>query len=84
MKTAYAVIIVLTLLVVSACTQKVNDPADVEAIKTLSEEYDNAINSRDLDWVRTKFYTEDAVTLPPNQQLLSGSRQFSINTNRLK
>ena len=72
MKTAYTVVIMLALLFVSACTQKVNDPADAEAIKTLGEGYDNAVNSRDLDWVRTNFYAEDAVTLPPNQQMLSG------------
>ncbi len=72
MKTAYAVVIVLTILFVSACAQKVNDPADIDAIKALSEEYDNAVNSRDLEWIRTEFFTEDAVTLPPNQQLLSG------------
>lgn len=34
MKIRYAVIIAVVLLLVSACAQKVNDPADVQAIKS--------------------------------------------------
>lgn len=73
MKTSYAVtIMMLVLFLVPACTQKVDDPADAEAIKNLNAGYAEAYSSRDLDWIRANFYTEDAVTLPPNETMASG------------
>ena len=42
MKTTYAVILCVLLLLVSACAQKVNDPADVQAIKDTGSAWDKA------------------------------------------
>jgi uncharacterized protein (TIGR02246 family) len=49
MKTAYAVILSVLLLLVSACAQKVNDPADVQAVKKSMEDYVKAVNAGDAD-----------------------------------
>lgn len=47
MKTTYAVILSVLLLLFSACAQKVNDPADVQAIKKSVDDYTKAINAGD-------------------------------------
>jgi uncharacterized protein (TIGR02246 family) len=51
MKTTYAVVVCVLLLLVSACAQKVNDPADVQAIKKSSDDYVKALNAKDADAV---------------------------------
>jgi ketosteroid isomerase-like protein len=72
MRAAYVATIILALFLVSSCGPKVNNPADEEAIKTLNAGYDEAYNSRDLDWIRSNFWTDDAVALPPNAMPASG------------
>ena len=72
MRTAYIVTIILALFLVSACGPKVNAPADVKAIKELDSGYSEAVNSKNLDWIRSSYYTNDAVVLPPNEMPLSG------------
>ncbi len=49
MKTVYAVILCVLLLLVSACAQKVNAPADVQAIKKSLDDYAKAVNAGDVD-----------------------------------
>ena len=49
MKTTYAVILCVLLLLVSACAQKVNDPADVQAVKKSVDDYAKAVNAGDAD-----------------------------------
>jgi uncharacterized protein (TIGR02246 family) len=51
MKTTYAVILCVLLLLVSACAPKVNDPADVAAIKKSIDDYAKAMNAGDADGV---------------------------------
>ena len=72
MKTAYAITAVLALFLVSACGPTVNAPADMEAIRNLNAGYEEAYNSRDLDWFSSTYYADDAVRLPPNRMMLSG------------
>jgi len=72
MKTVYVVTIVLALFLVSACGPTVNAPADEKAIKELDAGFNEAINSRNLDWIRSTYYTEDAVVLPPNGMPIIG------------
>src|SRR4030042_1851957 len=73
MKTAYAVILCFLLLLVSACAQKVNDPADVQAIKNMSPEIDKAEMAKDATWFVSNYYMDDTVIMPPNEALLTGS-----------
>ena len=49
MRTTYAVLLCVLLLLLSACAQKVNDPADVQAIRKSLEDYAKAVNARDID-----------------------------------
>jgi uncharacterized protein (TIGR02246 family) len=47
MKTTYVVILCVLLLLFSACAQKVNDPADVQAIKQSADDFVKAVNAGD-------------------------------------
>jgi ketosteroid isomerase-like protein len=47
MKTAYVVILSVLLLLVSACAQKVNNPADVQAVKKSMDDFVKAVNAAD-------------------------------------
>ena len=49
MKATFAVTLCVLLLLVSACSQKVNDPADVQAIKKSIEAYPAAANAADAN-----------------------------------
>ena len=61
----------IAILSIGACTRKVDIEADIKAIKNLTEEYDAAINSGDLDsWM--SFYADDAVRMQPNMPALFG------------
>jgi len=51
MKATFAVILCALLLLVCACAQKVNDPADVQAIKKSIDDYAKAVNAGDADGV---------------------------------
>jgi uncharacterized protein (TIGR02246 family) len=51
MKATYAVILCVLLLLVPACARKVNDPADVQAIKKSMDDFAKAINARDANAV---------------------------------
>ena len=71
MKTAYAVILSVLLLLVSACATKVNDPADVQAIKDTSTALDKALSDGNANALASIF-APDAITLEPNQPALVG------------
>ena len=51
MKTSCAAILCALLLLVSACAQKINDPADVQAIKKSMDDYARALNAGDPEAV---------------------------------
>ena len=51
MKTTYAVVLCILLLLVSACAQKVNDPADVQAIKKCADDFAKAVNAADANGI---------------------------------
>ncbi len=66
MKTTFAVFLCLLLFLFSACAQKVDDPADVKAIKDMVAEFERQSNSRSLPEYTSTYYTADAVRLQPN------------------
>ena len=72
MKTTYAVILCVLLLLVSACAQKLNDPADVQAIKDTQPAFDKAWNAGNVEGVTSGFYTADAIRMEPYQPALAG------------
>ena len=51
MKTIFAVTLCVLLLLVSACAPKVNDPADVQAIKKSMDDFAKALNGGDADGI---------------------------------
>ena len=55
---------VLSLLV-PACARKVNDPADVQAIKDATESWDKAWNAGNVEALAS-LYTVDAIAMGPN------------------
>jgi uncharacterized protein (TIGR02246 family) len=71
MKTTYAVIVCAMLLLVSACAQKGDNPADVQAIKKLSADWDNAYNAGNIDGLLA-CYTNDVIRLQPNEAATVG------------
>ena len=72
MRTTYAVILCVLLLLFSACAQKVNDPADVQAIKNLYLEFDKADMANDTAWFTSAYFLDGAVRMPPNEAMLTG------------
>ena len=72
MKTTFAVTLCVLLLLVSACASKVNDPADVRAIKDMQPAFDKAWNAGNAEAVASDIYTADAIKMEPNQPATSG------------
>ncbi len=66
MKTIYAAILCVLLLLVSACAQKVNDPADVQAVKNMDPMFDKPYNAGNAEALVSDNYTNDAVRFIPN------------------
>jgi len=72
MRPTYAVILCILLLLFSACAQKVNDPADVQAIKDTGSAWDKAWNAGNTEALASGFYTADAIAMDPNQPAIVG------------
>ena len=70
MKSIYAAILCVLLLLFSACAQKVNDPADVQAIKDMAARFDKAVNAGDAEAVAADYDPAGAMRLEPNQPAL--------------
>ena len=74
MKTVLSVVLALALVPLAACAPKVNDPADVQAIKEASLAWDKAWESGNAEVLVSRFYTPDAVTMAPNQPASVGQQ----------
>ena len=72
MRTTYAVLLCVLLVLVSACTPKVNDPADVQAIKKSVDDYVKAVNAGDAGAVAA-LMTDKTVYSIPNAADLVGA-----------
>ena len=71
MKNLIVFFLVIAILSIGACAKKIDFEADIEAIISLTEEYDAAVNSGDLDsWM--SLFTDDAVRMPPNMPAVVG------------
>jgi len=79
MKTIYAVLLCVLLLLFSACAQKVNDPADVQAIKTFVDDYVKAVNAADAGAIAAMM-TDKSVFADPNVPVAVGKEAIrSLN-----
>ncbi len=72
MKAMLATIPVLLVLVFTACAPQANAPADIEAISNLMAEFEKAENSKDVEWLSSTFFADDAINLPPNRMPIVG------------
>jgi len=71
MKTTFAVTVCLLLLLFSACAQKINDPADVQAIKQSMEDFAKAVNASDADGVAS-FMTDKTIFADNHESAMVG------------
>jgi len=79
MRPTYAVILCILLLLFSACAQKVNDPADVQAIKTFVDDYVKAVNAADAGAIAAMM-TDKSVFADPNVPVAVGKEAIrSLN-----
>ena len=77
MKTIYAVVLISVALLAVGCAQRVNDPADVQAIKNLYVEFDKADMANDTAWFTSAYFLDGAVRMPPNEAMLTGKEAIS-------
>jgi len=77
MKRAYVAALCVLLLLVSACAQKVNDPADAKAIKDLLVDYAKPYMANETAWYTSTYYLEGAVRMPPNGALYKGTETIA-------
>jgi uncharacterized protein (TIGR02246 family) len=83
MKPKYAVILCVLVLLVSACAQKVNDPADVQAIKDMVVRFDKAVNSGDAEALAADYDAAGGMRLHPNQPALVGREAIRSSFQKL-
>jgi ketosteroid isomerase-like protein len=76
MKSAYAIALCVLLLLVSACAQKVNDPADVKAVKDLLAGFSKAVMAKDAAFFESAYYRDDAIRLQPNGVPVKGKEDI--------
>jgi ketosteroid isomerase-like protein len=76
MKSMYAVLMCVLLLLCSGCTQKVNDSADIKAIKDNLDAFNKAEMANDVAWFTSKCYLENSVRMPPNRGPLVGKEEI--------
>jgi ketosteroid isomerase-like protein len=57
----------------AACAPKVNDPADVQAVKDTAPAYDKFANAGDAAGLASNFYAADAIRMDPNQPASAGT-----------
>lgn len=65
MKTLPSVLLVSALVLLSACAPKVNDPADIQAIKDTQPAFDKAWNAGNAEAVMA-IYAAEAIRMEPN------------------
>jgi uncharacterized protein (TIGR02246 family) len=72
MKIVRFAMLISLLVPVGGCAQKVNDPADVQAIKKLAADWDSAFNAGNIDALLA-FYRSDVVRMGPNEPASVGT-----------
>jgi uncharacterized protein (TIGR02246 family) len=70
-KNLLKVFLVTVLLIPNSCTKKVDTQADVEAIKKLAQNYDEAVNNGDADSFSSCF-ADDVIQMPTGQPQVIG------------
>jgi uncharacterized protein (TIGR02246 family) len=71
MKTIYPVVLCFLLMLLSSCSQNVNNPADIQAIKESSDAWDKAWNAGNAEELAS-LYIADAIAMGPNMSASIG------------
>ena len=71
-KTAIA-FLALAVACAAGCAPKVNDPADVQAVKDTAPAYDKFANAGDAASLASEFYATDGIRMDPNQPASAGT-----------
>ena len=66
-------LLALTVALAAACAPKVNDPADVQAIKDTGPAYDSFANAGNAASLAAEFYAPDGIRMDPNQPASAGT-----------
>jgi len=66
-------LLALTVALAAACAPKVNDPADVQAIKDTGPAYDSFANAGNAASLAGEFYAPDGIRMDPNQPSSAGT-----------
>jgi ketosteroid isomerase-like protein len=72
----------LVVAVAAACAPKVNDPADVQAVKDTAPAYDKFANASDAAGLASNFYAADAVRMDPNQPASAGTEAIRASLEK--
>jgi ketosteroid isomerase-like protein len=73
MKKTLIALLALTVAIAAACAPKVNDPADVQAVKDTAPAYDKFANAGDAASLAAEFYAPDGIRMDPNQPASAGT-----------
>ena len=73
MKKTSIALLALTVACAAACAPKVNDPADMQAIKDTGPAYDKFANASDAASLASEFYAPDGIRMDPNQPASAGT-----------
>ena len=73
MKKTLIALLALTVALAAACAPKVNDPADVQAVKDTAPAYDKFANAGDAASLASEFYAPDGIRMDPNQPASAGT-----------
>lgn len=73
MKKISIALVALAVACAAACAPKVNDPADVQAIKDTAPAYDKFANAGDAASLASEFYAPDGIRMDPNLPASAGT-----------
>ena len=81
MKTVLSLVLALALVPLSACAPKVNDPADMQAMKDMQAVWDKAANAGNTE-AAVAFYTAEAMRMEPNQPAVVGQQAIRASLQK--
>lgn len=81
MRSKYAIIACLLLVLSSGCRRRENNAADVQAVKDAIAAWDNAWNAGDCEMLAS-LYTPDAVAMPPNTPASVGMNAMRLSCKK--
>jgi ketosteroid isomerase-like protein len=76
-------LLALTVALAAACAPKVNDPADVQAVKDTAPAFDKLANAGDAASLASEFYAPDGIRMDPNQPSSAGTAAIRASLEKV-